>query len=123
MNSNTAWNDLNDGGVDRMVQGLYNLKHFGENLKNLKHGITTALQATYRERPYTVKRKIPKKLVQVAQRPPAQVEHHPAKDGQGSGVKRRPNWRPSQRHGRTPLPEEDNQGGKLAMIKRIFAFE
>ncbi|KAK5687475.1 hypothetical protein LTS10_001613 [Elasticomyces elasticus] len=57
MNSNASWDDLNEGGVDRLVQSLYNLKHFGDNLKNLRHGIVAAHEATYRERPYTVKRR------------------------------------------------------------------
>lgn len=57
MNSNTTWNDLTEGGVDRIVQGLYNLKHFGKNMQNQKQGITTAHRVTYRERPYTFKRR------------------------------------------------------------------
>jgi GTPase SAR1 family protein len=70
MNSTAAWNDLSEGGVDRMVRSLYNLKHWGENLKNLKHGITTAHEATYRERPYTVKRRHqPRNVARVANRP------------------------------------------------------
>jgi hypothetical protein len=113
MNSNTTWNDLSEGGVDRMVQGLYNLKHFGENLQNLKQGITTAHQATYRERPYTVKRRTqPKKLVQVVQRRPTQarpqVRH-------AQMVQRRP----SQMQGRA----QDNQGGKFSKFKRMLALE
>lgn len=71
MNSSMTWNDLSEGSIDRMVQGLYNLKHFGKNLQNLKQGITTAHQATYRERPYTVKRRNQsKRLVQVVQTRP-----------------------------------------------------
>jgi hypothetical protein len=57
MASNATWTDLSEGAVDRMVQSLYSLKHFGKNLQDLKQGITTAHQATYRERPYTVKRR------------------------------------------------------------------
>jgi hypothetical protein len=57
MNSTAAWNDLSEGGVDRIVQSLYNLEHFGENLHKMKQGIATAHQVTYRERPYTVKRR------------------------------------------------------------------
>lgn len=57
MNSSAGRNDLSESSVDRMVQSLYNLKHFGENLKKLKQGIATAHQATYRERPYTVTRR------------------------------------------------------------------
>ena len=70
MNSTATWNDLSEGGVDRKVQSLYNLKHFGENLKDMKQGITTAHQATYRERPYTVKRRNqPRNVARVANRP------------------------------------------------------
>lgn len=58
MNSEADWNDLTDGGIDRIVQQLYSLKHFGDNLKNLKQGITTAHEGTYRERPYAVRRTV-----------------------------------------------------------------
>ena len=70
MNSTAAWNDLSEGGVDRMVQSLYNLKHFGENLQKMKHGIATSHQATYRERPYNVtRRNQPRNMARVANRP------------------------------------------------------
>ena len=109
MNSNTTWNDLSEGGVDRMVQGLYNLKHFGKNLQNLKQGITIAHQATYRERPYTVKRRSqPRKIVRV-------VQHSPQV---GNDVQRRA----SQTQGRAP-PERHNSGSKFATIKRLFTLD
>jgi hypothetical protein len=62
MNSGANWNDLTDGGIDRIVRQLYGLKHFGNNLRNLRQGIATAHQATYRERPYTVRRNRPRKI-------------------------------------------------------------
>jgi GTPase SAR1 family protein len=63
MVTDPAFNDLSEGGVDRMEQGLYNLKHFGENLRKLRHGITVVHEARYRERPYNVqRRKQPKKI-------------------------------------------------------------
>lgn len=55
--SDAVRNDFSDGGIDHMVHDLYNLKYFGDNLKKLKQGIATAHQTTYRERPYTVKRR------------------------------------------------------------------
>ena len=57
MNSKANWDDLREGAIDRLVQQLYKLKHFGMTLKNMKQGIATAHQATYREIPYTVRRK------------------------------------------------------------------
>lgn len=62
MNSQANWNDLSEGAVDRIVQQLYSLKHFGTTLKNMKQGIATAHQATYREMPYTVRRKTLRKM-------------------------------------------------------------
>ncbi len=56
MNSQANWDDLREGAIDRIVQQLYRLKHFGTTLKNMKQGIATAHQATYREIPYTVRR-------------------------------------------------------------------
>jgi GTPase SAR1 family protein len=46
---------LDEEGVDLLVKQLYNLKHFGNNLKSVKHTIAAAHQATYREMPYRVK--------------------------------------------------------------------
>ena len=57
MNSKASWDNLRREAIDRLVEQLYNLKHFGTTLKNMKQGIATAHQATYREMPYTVRRK------------------------------------------------------------------
>ncbi|KAE9972894.1 hypothetical protein EG328_004702 [Venturia inaequalis] len=58
MNANTTAADvLTEAGVERVVRDLYSLKHFGKNLQSLKHGISLAHQATYREIPHTIKRK------------------------------------------------------------------
>ena len=57
MNSRANWNDLREDAIDGIVQHLYRLKHFGTSLKNMKQSIATAHQATYREIPYTVRRK------------------------------------------------------------------
>lgn len=62
MNSQANWDDLREGAIDRIVQQLYRLKHFGTMLKHMKQGIATAHQATYREIPYTVRRKTFRKL-------------------------------------------------------------
>ncbi|KAL8834143.1 MAG: hypothetical protein Q9170_003890 [Blastenia crenularia] len=56
MNSQANWDDLREGAIDRIVQQLYKLKHFGTTLKDMRQGIATAHQATYREIPYTVRR-------------------------------------------------------------------
>lgn len=54
MNAKTA-KVLDEAGVEKKVRELYNLKHFGENLKAVKQTVATAHEATYRERPYRVK--------------------------------------------------------------------
>lgn len=46
---------LDETGVDMVVQRLYGLKHFGNQLEEVKKTITSAHQATYRERPYRVR--------------------------------------------------------------------
>ena len=103
MDSKATWNDLSEGGVDRMVQSLYNLKHFGDNLKNMKQGIVTAHQATYRERPYTVRRRNqPKNMGRLAEQPPVNQPSyyqprpppHMAGHSQGPAVMRKPIPRP-----------------------------
>jgi GTPase SAR1 family protein len=109
MTSNATWNDLSEGAVDRMVQGLYSLKHFGKNLQELKQGITTAHQATYRERPYTVKRRNqPRRFVQaVEHRPPAAYASQ-GRMGMGQGARR--------------LPERQGSGGGTkSWVKKIFS--
>jgi len=45
---------LNEGGVARVVEDLYRLKHFGENLKTIKNSISEAHLTTNRERPFRV---------------------------------------------------------------------
>ncbi|KAJ2897397.1 hypothetical protein MKZ38_004698 [Zalerion maritima] len=45
---------LDKVGVERKVQQLYNLPHFGEGLKQVKNTIMGAHQVTYRERPFRV---------------------------------------------------------------------
>ncbi|MCJ1360029.1 MAG: hypothetical protein MMC33_010032 [Icmadophila ericetorum] len=55
MKSNGNYKPLDEAGVDRVIKHLYNLKHFGKNLKSVQQTITTAHQSTYREMPYRVK--------------------------------------------------------------------
>ena len=78
MKSKANWDDLREGAIDRLVQELYKLKHFGTTLKNMKQDIATAHQATYREIPYTVKRKLPRKNPPNIP-PRAPMPHVPAK--------------------------------------------
>lgn len=78
MKSKANWDDLREGAIDRLVQQLYKLKHFGTTLKNMKQGIATAHQSTYREIPYTVRRKpLRKNPPNVPPRAP--IAHAPAK--------------------------------------------
>ncbi|KAF4631768.1 hypothetical protein G7Y89_g6371 [Cudoniella acicularis] len=55
MRTNANWQPLDEKGVDRLIKQLYNLKHFGNNLRNVKQTTAAAHQATYREIPYRVK--------------------------------------------------------------------
>ncbi|UKZ53836.1 hypothetical protein TrVGV298_007638 [Trichoderma virens] len=45
---------LDEQGVDALVKRLYELKHFGANLKHIKYVIDSSLEETYRERPFRV---------------------------------------------------------------------
>lgn len=45
---------LDEQGVDALVKRLYELKHFGEDLKHIKYIIDSSLEETSRERPYRV---------------------------------------------------------------------
>lgn len=45
---------LDEKGVDALVKKLYDLKHFGANLKHIKYVIDSSIEETYRERPYRV---------------------------------------------------------------------
>jgi len=54
MKNNPKCGPLSEEGVDRQVNQLYNLKHFGKNLRAVKQTIASAHEATYRERPFRV---------------------------------------------------------------------
>jgi len=45
---------LNEAGVDDLVKNLYKLKHFGDELRDVKQTITEVYKATYRELPFRV---------------------------------------------------------------------
>ena len=112
MNSSARSIDLSEGAVDRMVQGLYNLKHFGKNLRDLQQGITTAHQATYRERPYTVKRRNqPKKIIRVVQHRPQTVLAPQGRIGMGQTVIVR----------RTPPERQGSGSTAFARIRKVFS--
>jgi hypothetical protein len=49
------WQPLTEEGAEKLVQKLYGLKHFGENLKSVKQAIAAAHEATYREIPFRVR--------------------------------------------------------------------
>lgn len=112
MNSNAGAVDLSEGAVDRMVRGLYNLKHFGKNLQDLQRGITTAHQATYRERPYTVKRRSqPRKIMRVVQHRPQPVHAPQAWSGKGQVVVVR----------RPPPERQGSGGGAISRLRKVFS--
>ncbi|CAG8959796.1 hypothetical protein HYFRA_00001704 [Hymenoscyphus fraxineus] len=76
LNSNANWETMSEGAIDRMVQSLYKLKHFGSTLENLRHGIATAHEATYREIPFIIRRKHGRDF-RCATKPPEPHRHHP----------------------------------------------
>ncbi|KAI8661008.1 hypothetical protein NCS57_01079900 [Fusarium keratoplasticum] len=47
---------LTEKGIQDLVKSLYNLKHFGKDLKSLESTITSSHKATLRERPFRVSR-------------------------------------------------------------------
>ncbi|KAH8651195.1 hypothetical protein BX600DRAFT_516783 [Xylariales sp. PMI_506] len=47
---------LDESGVGLLEARLYKLKHFGQNLRNVRNGIASAHEATYRERPIHIHR-------------------------------------------------------------------
>ncbi|KAL2680400.1 hypothetical protein Neosp_007998 [[Neocosmospora] mangrovei] len=47
---------LTGEGIQDLVESLYNLKHFGKDLKSLESEITSSHKATLRERPFRVSR-------------------------------------------------------------------
>jgi GTPase SAR1 family protein len=57
MGNDSDLQDLNEKHVEQLVTDLYGLKHFGENLKTVKTTISSAHQATYREKPYRIQHK------------------------------------------------------------------
>lgn len=56
-----GWQDvdttLDPASIERTVKGLYELKHFGKQLRDVHHTVQQAHQATYRERPYHVRQR------------------------------------------------------------------
>lgn len=46
---------MDQADVDRRIQELFNLKHFGRQLRDVKNILVAAHNATYRERPYRVR--------------------------------------------------------------------
>ncbi|KIW22854.1 uncharacterized protein PV07_11107 [Cladophialophora immunda] len=55
-NTTAAADDLTEAAIERTIGVLYDLKHFGENLKCLREGISSAHEATNREIPLSFKR-------------------------------------------------------------------
>lgn len=54
MTHDANYRPLDPGGVALLAQNLYQLKHFGKMLENVKLTTTAAHEATYRELPYHV---------------------------------------------------------------------
>ncbi|KAL3480985.1 hypothetical protein BJX99DRAFT_272191 [Aspergillus californicus] len=51
-----AYVPLNEAGVAKLVQTLYNLPHYGQMLKDLAQVVANAYEANFRERPYRISR-------------------------------------------------------------------
>ncbi|KAM5350227.1 hypothetical protein ACJ41O_006732 [Fusarium nematophilum] len=84
---------LSETGVADLVTRLYKLKHFGNNLRNVKNTITSAQKATYRERPYRVqqhgRRGVYSAYEGVAYGEPARVGASYSVTGHGAGYRPR----------------------------------
>ncbi|KAL2830961.1 hypothetical protein BJY01DRAFT_260690 [Aspergillus pseudoustus] len=52
-----AYAPLNEAGVAKLVQKLYNLPHYGQMLKDLAQVVANAYEANFRERPYRISRR------------------------------------------------------------------
>ncbi|KAF2233614.1 hypothetical protein EV356DRAFT_533617 [Viridothelium virens] len=112
--------DLSEGGVDKIVTQLYGLKHFGTTLKNMKQGIVSAHEATYREIPHTVKRKT------VRKQPLGSSARHP----QGRGLPSVPQGGQGQHLGRAtsrvstqtrlgPMPQNSLSSSFASVMRRV----
>lgn len=122
MDGHAVAEELDEGGVDRLVKGLYGLEHFGENLKQMKQGITAAHQATYREKPVTVRRRHQSgTAAKIAQQTPVNA---PTRFGQGRAPARTPsvlvkgNSLPAT--SRTHAPSSAS-GGIVDQVKKLFS--
>jgi hypothetical protein len=54
---NQSSRPLDEAGVAQLVQALYNLKHYGQMLKDLAQVVGRAYEASFRERPYRISSK------------------------------------------------------------------
>ncbi|KAL4954467.1 hypothetical protein BDW69DRAFT_140013 [Aspergillus filifer] len=54
--SQKTYAPLNEEGVAKLVQSLYNLPHYGQMLKDLAQVVASAYEANFRERPYRISR-------------------------------------------------------------------
>ncbi|KAL4922050.1 hypothetical protein BDW62DRAFT_197288 [Aspergillus aurantiobrunneus] len=52
-----AYVPLDESGVAKLVEKLYNLPHYGQMLKDLAQVVANAYEAMFRERPYRISRK------------------------------------------------------------------
>ncbi|KAL2808296.1 hypothetical protein BJX63DRAFT_436282 [Aspergillus granulosus] len=57
VNGIEAYAPLNEAGVAKLVQKLYNLPHYGQMLKDLAQVVANAYEANFRERPYRISRR------------------------------------------------------------------
>ncbi|KAL4799511.1 hypothetical protein BDV19DRAFT_385279 [Aspergillus venezuelensis] len=54
--SQKTYAQINEEGVAKLVQSLYNLPHYGQMLKDLAQVVASAYEANFRERPYRISR-------------------------------------------------------------------
>ncbi|KAL2865912.1 uncharacterized protein BJX67DRAFT_388865 [Aspergillus lucknowensis] len=56
-NGEHAYAPLNEAGVAKLVQKLYNLPHYGQMLRDMAQVVANAYEANFRERPYRISRR------------------------------------------------------------------
>lgn len=116
MENNAKCQPLTEEGVDRQVKQLYDLKHFGKNLKAVKQTIASAHEATYRERPFRIGGKGP----WAAQQPNHSTIQNPAAVRQNPQAVRYSTSMPMTMR---PVSQQGQGGGVSSWIRNLNPFQ
>lgn len=116
MENNAKCQPLTEEGADQQVKQLYDLKHFGKNLKAVKQTIASAHEATYRERPFRIGGKGP----WAAQQPNHSTMQNPAAVRQNPQAVRYSTSMPmTMRH----VLQQGHGGGVSGWIRNLNPFQ